>query len=177
VDYGNPAILRRQEYWTMTSGATGQLYGNHFTWQFVSGWESYLITTGTIQLGYMKELFASRAWYNLIPDQSHQIVTSGYGTFSSRGSLGSNDYVSVSSTPDGSLVIAYLPTTTTITVDMSKLSGLTKATWFDPSSNTFTPAVSSTLYNSGSQKFTPPGKNRDGDDDWVLLLETSSSQV
>jgi len=25
-------ILRKQEYWTMTSGACGQLYGNHYTW-------------------------------------------------------------------------------------------------------------------------------------------------
>ena len=24
--------LRRQEYWTMLSGATGQLYGNGYTW-------------------------------------------------------------------------------------------------------------------------------------------------
>jgi len=36
MDYGDPATLRRQEYWTMLSGATGQLYGNHFTWTFES---------------------------------------------------------------------------------------------------------------------------------------------
>src|SRR5713101_6215927 len=28
LDTGTPAILRRQEYWTSLSGATGQLYGN-----------------------------------------------------------------------------------------------------------------------------------------------------
>ena len=30
-----PQILRRQEYWTMLSGAAGQLYGNHYTWPFL----------------------------------------------------------------------------------------------------------------------------------------------
>jgi hypothetical protein len=30
-DLGTPAILRRQEYWTALSGATGQLYGNGYT--------------------------------------------------------------------------------------------------------------------------------------------------
>ena len=29
--------LRRQEYWTMLSGASGQLYGNKYTWQFLQG--------------------------------------------------------------------------------------------------------------------------------------------
>ena len=29
-----PETLRRQEYWTMLSGATGQFYGNKYIWQF-----------------------------------------------------------------------------------------------------------------------------------------------
>ena len=29
-DGGSPHILRMQEYWTMLSGATGQLYGNRY---------------------------------------------------------------------------------------------------------------------------------------------------
>src|SRR5215471_17680771 len=33
-------ILRKQEYWTMTSGAAGQMYGNHYTWPLSSGWQS-----------------------------------------------------------------------------------------------------------------------------------------
>ena len=35
-------ILREQEYWTMTSGACGHLYGNKYTWPF----KSSQITTG-----------------------------------------------------------------------------------------------------------------------------------
>jgi hypothetical protein len=32
TDGGSLANLRRQEYWTMLSGATGQLYGSAYTW-------------------------------------------------------------------------------------------------------------------------------------------------
>src|SRR6266513_937351 len=43
-----PPILRKQEYWTMTSGAAGQLYGNHYTWPFAGGWQNYLDTPGAV---------------------------------------------------------------------------------------------------------------------------------
>ncbi len=45
MDYGGPQTLRRQEYWTMLSGATGQFYGNKYTWQFLAGWQDHLETT------------------------------------------------------------------------------------------------------------------------------------
>jgi hypothetical protein len=47
ADLGTPEILRRQEYWTMLSGACGQLYGNAWTWPFASGWQSHLDTPGS----------------------------------------------------------------------------------------------------------------------------------
>jgi hypothetical protein len=173
MDSGSASILRRQEYWTQLSGATGQLYGNHYTWQFAEGWQDSLDTTGAIQLGYMKNVFVSRAWYNLVPDQNHVVVTAGYGTFATTGSLGSNDYLTAARTPDGNLVMAYMPTARTITVDMSKLSGLVRAQWFDPTNNSYVSISSSLLTNSGFQQFTPPGNNGAGDDDWLLLLEVA----
>ena len=51
-------------------------------------------------------------WYDLVPDQNHTVVTSGYGTF------GRTDYVTAASTPDGKLAIAYLPSGRTVTVDL-----------------------------------------------------------
>ena len=85
MDFGNPQTLRRQEYWTMLSGATGQLYGNHYTWQFISGWKKNLDTRVRSQMKYVKGFFAPRPWYNLVPDQNHTVVTAGYGIFSSTG--------------------------------------------------------------------------------------------
>ena len=82
TDDGSAQNLRRQEYWTMLSGATGQLYGSAYTWRLEKGWEANLDTPGVMQLKYMKDIFVSRKWYDLIPDQDHTVVTAGYNSFS-----------------------------------------------------------------------------------------------
>jgi hypothetical protein len=175
-DQGSPLILRRQEYWTMLSGATGQIYGNHSIWPFSKGWQSNLNTPAVRQLQYGTALFSSRPWYNLVPDQHHRVITAGYGTFNDGGTLISNDYVTAARTLDGSLVIAYLPTRRTITVDMSQLSGPVRARWYDPTSGTYSLAGGSPFANRGSRLFTSPGNNSMGDEDWVLILEVTRSR-
>ncbi len=173
-DYGSPRILRMQEYWSALSGSTGQLYGNAYTWRFTSGWQSYVDTTGSVQFGYVKNLLAPRAWWNLVPDQNHAVVTAGYGTFSSGGSSGANDYLTAARTSDGKLVLAYMPTARTITVNMTQLTGSTvTAQWYDPTNGTYTTIAGSPFTNSGSRNFTPPSKNSGGDSDWVLVLEAN----
>jgi hypothetical protein len=178
-DVGSPVNLRRQEYWTVLSGATGQLYGNKYTWQLPTGWlfswRSYLDTPGVRQLSYMKNLFASRIWYDLVPDQTHAVVTDGYGTPSpfGTGSITTDNYATAARTPDGTLIIVYMPTIRTITVDMSKLSGPSAARWYDPTTEKYIDLNRSPFENSGTRQFTPPGNNHDGDGDWVLVLETS----
>ena len=175
VNPGTTQNLRRQEYWTMTSGATGLLYGNHFTWDDPS-WaneETHLDTPGVKQLQYMRKLFRSVAWYDLVPDQGHAFVTAGYGTFQDQGVESSDDYVTAALTPNGSLGIAYLPQPTTLTVDMTKMRGPTKARWYDPTTGTF--KVIGTIANTGSHSFTSPPDHRDGSDDWVLVLQASSA--
>jgi hypothetical protein len=182
-DGGTPRILRMQEYWTMLSGAAGQLYGNKYTWRFLPDWRSYLDSPGVIQLGYMENLFAARKWYDLVPDQTHVFVTAGYGSFvtngppatATRGRFRDNDYVTAALTPDGSLGMAYLPQGGTITVDMSKLQNGITARWFDPTVNAFSAIDGSPFSNTGTRPFTPPGKNGSGDPDWVLVLETADS--
>ena len=174
ADEGTPQILRRQEYWTMLSGATGQLYGNHYTWPFVDGWQSHLDTPGSVQMGYVTFLFASRPWYNLIPDQLHTVVTAGYGTFTDSGALGDSDYLTAARTPDGALAMAYMPTLRTITVDMATLGAAVNAQWYDPSNGTFHAIAGSPFANSGTRDFTPPGNNGDGDGDWVLVLDATA---
>jgi len=84
-EFGTPNVPRRQEYWSLTSGAlAGHMYGNHYTWTFASGWQSHLKRTGIKQLMYFKNFFSSRRWYNLVPDQSHTLLTAGYGTYAPR---------------------------------------------------------------------------------------------
>lgn len=171
-EWVNNASGRRQEYWSLLSGATGQLYGNHYTSQFISGWKTHLDTPGAIQFGYVKTLFAPRRWYDLIPDQNHSVVTAGYGTFLSTGSVNGSDYATAARTADGALVMVYLPTRRTVTVDMSKLSAPATARWYDPSTGTYVAIAGSPFTNTGPRGFTPSGNNAAGDGDWVLVLES-----
>lgn len=178
-DGGYPHVLRMQEYWTMLSGAAGQLYGHKYIWRFLPGWQEHLDSPGVIQLGYMAKLFGSRKWYDLVPDQTHTFVTAGYGTFAAtgppatpaRGRFSDNDYVTAARTPDGTVGMAYLPQGGTITVDMATLKSTITARWFDPSANRFEDIAGSPFSNSGMRQFSPPGKNKAGEPDWVLVLE------
>ena len=166
-----PATLRRQEYWTNLSGATGQLYGNHYIWTFTSGWKDKLDSPGAVQMAHVKALFEPRAWYALVPDQDHSVVTAGYGSFSASGYVDDSDYVTAARAKDGSLVMAYTPGKATLELDMSKLRGNATARWFDPSDGAFSAISGSPFANSGKHSFSTPGKNADGDEDWVLVLE------
>lgn len=174
ADLGTPAILRRQEYWTLLSGATGQLYGNRYTWPFIPDWQSNLDTPGSVQMSYVKFLFQGRRWYDLVPDQAHAVVTAGYGTYVDSGALGDSDYVTAARTGDGALVMAYLPTVRTVTVDMTKLAVSANASWYDPSTGVLTAVPGSPFADTGTRGFTPPGANAAGDGDWVLVLEATS---
>lgn len=173
-ELGTPLVLRRQEYWTMLSGAAGQLYGNGNTWPFKSGWKNYLETTGARQLQYVTALFAPRAWYNLVPDVNHAFLTSGYGTYATSGAVSANNYVTAAITRDGTLAMAYLPSLGTVTVNLAAMSGAVSAQWYDPENGTYLAVNGSPFPNTGTQNFTPPGSNSGGDGDWVLVVTASS---
>lgn len=173
-----PAVLRRIEYWSILAGGAGQLYGNAYTWPFSNGWKDKLDTPGAIQFAHVKHLFEPRAWQRLVPDQKHEVVIAGYGTFDDSATPGSvyamtSDYVTAARTPDGSLVIAFLPTLRPVTLDMTKLHGPATARWYDPSKGTYKAIERSPIANKGERKFIPPGNNSDGDGDWVLVVETN----
>jgi len=170
VSYGEPNIVRRQAYWSLLAGAAGQMYGNKYTWPFREGWKDHLDTPGSAQIGYLVRLFAGRPWFRLVPDQAHRIVTSGYGTFSATGNVGSSDYVTTAATPDGTLAMSYLPNGGTITVDATRLAGPVSARWYDPAKGSYSTVAGSPFPNSGNLSFTAPGENGDGDRDWVLVL-------
>ena len=200
TDGGSTENLRRQEYWAMLSGAAGQLYGSAHTWKLQKGWEANLDTSGVIQLSYVKNFFVSRKWYDLVPDQTHTVVTAGYDRFScivgefvdyaskdqdsliskafrviqkysGIGSITSNTCATAARTFDGSLVMVYMPTIRTITLDMSKLTGTTTARWYDPTSGEYADVKGSPFANEGSRQFMPSGANKSGEGDWVLVLE------
>ncbi|HXX48299.1 MAG TPA: DUF4038 domain-containing protein, partial [Myxococcota bacterium] len=166
----NPEILRRQAYWALTSGAAGQMYGNAFTWPFLSGWQQHLDTPGSRDMGLVRRLFESRRWYDLAPDDPPTLVTAGGGTYAPTcDCMGDNDYVTAARAPDGSLAILYLPAGNTISVDLSRMGPHVRASWYDPTRGAFVPAHGA-LSNT-TTVFQPPGNNHDGDPDWLLVLD------
>ncbi len=178
---GGPATtdetLRRQEYWTATSGGNaGQIYGNCYSWDCATSWadeQAHLDTSGATQLQYMKNLFTAREWYNLVPDQTHTFLTAGAGTYdSAQDDVLQNDYATAAVTPDGGFGAVYVPTSRTISVNLNLLAGPINAQWFDPSNNTFH-AINGSPFaaNSGSVQFTTPGLNSEGNGDWLLVLD------
>jgi Protein of unknown function (DUF4038)/Putative collagen-binding domain of a collagenase len=174
---GTPVNLRRQEYWTMLSQATGQFYGNHFTWGFISGWQSNLDTLGSAQILILKNFFSSLPWYNLIPDQNNSFVTSGKGTYSTADIFpAENDWLTAAVSSDNKTAALYMPTSRTITVNMERFGGPVTVQWFDPSNGSYQSVGGVPFTNSGSQQFSPPGKNSSGDEDWVLVFTPAVSQ-
>jgi chitodextrinase len=172
---GSPLVLRLQEYRAQLSGATGQLYGSGYTWPFQDGWKTHLDSPGSAQFAHMTQVFASRRWYDLVPDQDHTLVTAGYGTFEEFGTNLASDYATAAVTADGTLAMAYMPSRRTFTVDMSRLGGPVTARWFDPAAGTYLAIGGGALPNSGTRTFAPPGPNADGDGDWLLVLEVSGA--
>ena len=172
-ELGTPNILRRQEYWSLTAGAlAGHMYGSYWTDRFAGGWESHLNTQAVAELGYFKAFMTSIAWYSLVPDQTHSLLTAGYGTFSDSGHVGDNDYAMAAKAADGSLAIIYTPVSHNMTVAMENFAGPVTARWFDPTNNTFQTVVGSPFPNIGNHDFRTPGNNHDGDEDWILLLQS-----
>ena len=159
----------------MLSGGKGQFYGNRYTWSFPPGWESHIDTAGVTQLTIWKDFFTSLPWQDLVPDQDHTVVTAGLGTFGTlKTRVSESDYCTAARTPDGSVVIVYMPTARTVSVNMASLKAPARAQWFDPTNGTYTTIPGGPFANAGTRPFTPPGKNHDGEDDWVLMLNVSS---
>jgi hypothetical protein len=171
-DFGTPNVLRREDYWTMLSGGMGQWYGNKYTWSFADGWQSHIDTPGVDQLKIWRDFFLALPWQDLIPDQDHAILTAGFGNLGTVDTrVSESDYATAAATPDKSVVVTYMPTTRAISINLAALKGSARAKWFDPSNGAYQDISGSPFANSGSHDFTPPGKNHDGDGDWVLLLD------
>jgi hypothetical protein len=157
--------IRRQAYWAVLCGASGHFMGNRPMWLFDPGWQAALDSTGSQDMARLHALFSSRPWYELVPDERHEVVIDGLGEF--RGL----DYLAAARTAGGEMVMAYLPSARTFTVDMTKVSGKqAKAWWFNPRTGTSAPAGE--FPTSGKQAFTPPS-----DGDWMLVLDDASRKL
>jgi hypothetical protein len=167
------AQIRRQAYWTILCGGFGHVFGNNPIWHFdgptlfpVEGtWREAMDLPGSVSMKHWGDLFRSRKWQELVPDQKHEVVTKGLGEFMGL------DYLAAARTTDGGTVVAYMPTSRAITVDMTKISGSqARAWWFDPRSGEASEAGA--FATRGLHEFSPPGAG-----DWLLVLDDASQRL
>lgn len=164
---GSPHRIRRQAYWAILSPLKrgGHLYGSAAWTVKPDVWRKWLNSPGAQHMAHLGRFFQSIPWHRLVPDTKHEIVTAGFGEF------GKSDYSATAWIPDGTLAITYLPVRRTVSVDLSKFNNPVSARWFDPISGKYLKVPGSPLHNSGRCKFTPPGKNKGGDSDFIFILE------
>ncbi|HXQ93283.1 MAG TPA: glycoside hydrolase family 140 protein [Nitrososphaerales archaeon] len=160
----SPAQIRRQAYWSVLCGGFGHIFGSFPVDVSAKGWMSSLETPGAFSMMRWGRLLGPHKWYDLIPDQKHQVVTDGLGEF--RGL----DFLSASFSQDMSTLIAYMPNARTITVDHSKLKGTKlRAWWYNPGTGESSNAGE--FSTKSAVKHIPP---KDGD--WVFILEDASER-
>jgi hypothetical protein len=176
TDFGaSTKILRSQTIQALLFGARGTFFGHEGVWHFGStnnaalgdqseGKPYDLDSVGIRHQEYVNTFFRTRAWHELEPDSSSQLVTSG------RGTDGDFGYVGAARTPDGRLGVAYLPNGGTIGVDMARLTLPVQARWFDPTNAEYQDA--GRFGDSEVESFSTPSQNSTGDNDFILVLES-----
>ena len=163
--------LRRQEYWTMLSGATGQLYGNKYTWQFLDGWQTTWTRPASRQMTLRHEALRRTAVVRPGSRQRHRLVIAGYGTFGQRRRQRQRlrHRGSHSGRQAGDRLSADRAVTSPSTC--AKLAGRrVRAQWYDPTSGHVHDGPRLAARDWPGGRSAPPGKNDDGDGDWVLVL-------
>ncbi len=164
---GSAHRVRRQAYGALLSGAVmGHAYGQREVWRFSEKWREGIADTGSGQMRHVRALFATRAWWKLIPDQRHELVPSRI----ERVSPGDVGYASTARASDGSFGLVYLPEGKPVVVNTRTVPGA-KAQWFDPTNGERRDARGEPWRETPWLLFSPPGKNSAGDEDWVLALE------
>lgn len=169
------ALLTRSEgYGAVLGGCTlGRLFGNGAIWPFNSPhnntvgigppyWQDQLSSQGSIGQQLLGRLFRSRLHHLLVPDTSNATMTVGAAS----GSV-------CARTSDAKTIIAYLPSSQTITINMSKITdgtNLASCNWFNPQTGAVTNIGN--LANSGTHNFTSPDSN-----DWVLVIDSAAAAL
>lgn len=165
--------LRGEGYGSVLGGCTlGRLMGNAAIWPFgsvnsgdsatatLSPWQGQLASAQSVGQQLMGKLFRSRRHQLLVPDTTNVIMTVG----SANGSICARD-------SEAKTIIAYLPSSQTITIDMTKITDTgssTNCNWYSPITGIVTNIGS--FANTGTKNFTSPDSN-----DWVLVIDSASA--
>jgi hypothetical protein len=182
-------IMRKMIWWALSSGARGFNTIDEDLWKFPANWHDLMTGNATPEAAFWSTVIPAIGtaferltdWSLLRPDTTSQLVRSGRGTHTTGqqafySSDDTDNYVSASRTPNGSLAVIFLSHAGAITVDTSKLRAGYVARWMDPLTGTqyaATPTATNgaiATYNSGGVQGGKGVNNSAGDGDWVLVF-------
>jgi hypothetical protein len=152
---------------TMCRGSKGFFWGHEGTWHCGAadthlpsqsqGHPYALTSTDRLEFTHCMDIFASRPWHLLAPDQT--VLSAGNG----RACI----------TPSGDCAIIFSPSGTQ-TIDRTKMSGSFRAYLVDPTSGVETEVAGGPFPNTSTQAIIPTtvlGNNSRGVTDYVIVLE------
>ena len=137
-------------------------YGHNDNWRVVPTWKSSLDSPGAQQMTILKNVFISRRWWELVPDQT---------IFESDASSGSTPYKALR-TRTGDLLMIYSSSPATFSIHMDKMiaSGPVTASWINP--RNADALVIGTFLAKGVRAFTYPPEWEDS----LLIIEATEDR-
>jgi Protein of unknown function (DUF4038) len=186
----NTQPFRKAWWWAMLSGSSGVIWSNVFLWMCesargtyqvtygdvdgtVSSWAAELESRGTRQILQLHAFFESIPWTRLVPagpaSGRRELVTAGQSS--------GQGHIAAASSPDGDLVVAYVPPTgrpgRRFALDLSGLRAPGVARFYDPSAGAFVHTVAIPK-PTREVEFETPGLNASGLDDWAVVVEQAA---
>jgi hypothetical protein len=151
-----PLDIRRGAYWSFLAGGFYS-YGHGGNWMSPGKWKTWIDAPGASQMGVYRKIVTSLPrWWTRIPDAS---------AFAGSPDRGAAPCAAARSA-DGDWTVAYLPSRTTATISMGKITAGNKAEafWIDPKTGDRTSIGG--YPTTGQQSFAAPA----GWEDAVLLI-------
>lgn len=130
---GTADDARKLGYLSFLSGAPGYTYGalGHWNWEIdstkASHWKKAMHYPGGMQMKFMYEFFADINWWELAP--AHDLVLNQRSDTLS--------YMTLSKSKENDLLVAYLPASDKIVIDLDDFDFPLKVRWFDPIANSY----------------------------------------
>ena len=161
--------VRQAAYWALLAGACGHTYGHNSVFQMWTPdrepwiranipWKESLDHAGAFQMGYVRRLFESRPFHELIPAQD--MIVDGPSSGGAK--------IRAARSKKGTFAFIYSPRGESFGVDRRVFTcGQVRELWYDPR---YGCAYNiHTTRNVAFQTYTPPTSGRGND--WILILE------
>lgn len=156
------ASLRRQVAWALTSGASGDFWGND-DWQFPPGWEART-WPGYQQVNSVRDVVGALPWWQMHPAGDREVVIDDRPPSTDLGrDVLDDDRVTAATDAEHTVALVYFPASVTVKVVAPFDRSGVRFVWVDPSNG-------SRRSTPPSANATPPGKNAAGDEDWLLEI-------